>query len=540
MRISTRIWLSALLASAISLSGGVVLVAGMRVVETAVDRNDKVAEALNEIFELSMLTTDYLVHYEPRAERQWRDKHAELARVLGSLALLADKDEPLLDSIRADNEEAYRLFDEITATYAEGVTGDVEPAISREYQARLTARLLIVMQSMVSDSVTLGQRSSGEALAVQRRTFALVIGIALTGVTAMIVIGVSTNRTIVMPILALRDSVREVGRGKLSVRSGIRSADEVGELATAFDGMVADLQQSYKKLEQEVTERRSAEQQLSEYRDHLEQLVEARTSELVALNEDLRRATRAKDDFMASMSHELRTPLNSIIGFTDIILREMAGPITPEQERQLGMVLHSGQQLLALIDDVLDLARLDAGHLRLVVTTFSVTDAIGTLVEMMTPVAEGQHLELVWEPVAGAPEQVTTDRGKFDQILLNLLSNALKFTDDGTVTCTVRAGDDGAVCVDVADTGIGIPADELERIFEHFHQVRSSTAEPHPGTGLGLAISRRLAEAIGGAITVTSVVGEGSVFTLTVPAEPPRADAAERSHEEDAAADSHS
>jgi len=522
MRISTRIWLSALLASAISLSVVVVLVAGMRAVETAVDRNDKVAESLNEIFELSMLTTDYLVHYEPRAERQWRDKHAELARVLGSLALLTDADEPLLASIRADNEEAYRLFDEITTTYAGGVTGSVDPAIAHEYQARLTARLLIVMQSMVSDSVTLGQRSSDEALAVQRRTFALVIGIALTGVTVMIVIGVSTNRTIVMPILALRDSVREVGRGKLSVRSGIRSADEVGELATAFDGMVADLQQSYKKLEQEVAERRNAEQQLSEYRDHLEQLVEARTSELVALNEDLRRATRAKDDFMASMSHELRTPLNSIIGFTDIMLREMAGPITPEQQRQLGMVLHSGQQLLALIDDVLDLARLDAGHLRLVVTTFPVAEAIGTLVDMMTPVAEGQHLKLTWEPGEDAPEQVTTDRGKFDQILLNLLSNALKFTHEGSVRCSVRAGDAGAVCVDVTDTGIGIPADELERIFEHFHQVRSSTVEPHPGTGLGLAISRRLADAIGGTITVTSVVGEGSTFTLTVPAEPPR------------------
>ena len=204
-----------------------------------------------------------------------------------------------------------------------------------------------------------------------------------------------------------------------------------------------------------------------------------------------------------------------------MMLRKMAGPITAEQERQLGMVLHSGQQLLSLIDDVLDLARLDAGHLRIAVTTFSVAEAVSALVDMMVPIADGQHLGLSWSAADGAPEEITTDRGKFDQILLNLLSNALKFTDEGSVSCTVRAAPAGAVAIDVIDTGIGIPAEELDRIFEHFHQVRPSTVAPHPGTGLGLAISRRLAEAIGGTITVVSVVGEGSTFTLTVPAEPP-------------------
>ena len=524
MRIRTRIQLSALLAVLIAVSVAFVLILGMRAVERAIDRNDKVAESLNQIFELSMLTTDYLVHYEPRAERQWRAMHAELEHVLSGLALVSGADEPLLAHMRENSAEAYLLFDEITVAHERGTLGEVDPVISREYQARLAARLLVVMQSMVSDSVTLGERSSLEAITAQQRTFALVLAIALSGVSVMVVIGVSTNRTIVSPILVLRDSAREVGRGRLSTRSGIRSSDEVGELATAFDGMVAELQQSHTMLEHEVTDRRRAERELSEYRDHLEQLVEARTAELLALNDDLRQATRAKDDFMASMSHELRTPLNSIIGFTDIMLKRMAGDLTDEQERQLTMVLHSGQQLLSLIDDVLDLARLEAGRARIDVTSFHIAEAIGMLIDMMSPIAAGQRVALNWIVAEDAPEIISTDRGKLEQIMLNLLSNAVKFTHEGAVEVIVSARPDGSVAFEVRDTGIGIPASEVEAVFDHFHQARPDTSKIYAGTGLGLAISRRLAQAIGGTISVTSEVGVGSVFTLVLPPEPPEAD----------------
>ena len=336
-------------------------------------------------------------------------------------------------------------------------------------------------------------------------------------------IGLSTNHTIVRPLLLLRDSAREVGRGNLDTRSDITSGDEVGELAAAFDGMVGGLRDSYAMLEQEVADRRHAERELSDYRDHLEQLVEARTAELLALNDDLRQATRAKDDFMASMSHELRTPLNSIIGFTGIMLKRMAGDLTDEQERQLTMVLHSGQQLLSLIDDVLDLARLDAGHARVDRVSFVVTDAVSMLVDIMAPIAAGQRIQLTWRVKEGAPEIIHTDRGKFEQIMLNLLSNAVKFTHVGLVEVVVSGGAGDTVALSVRDTGIGIPADEIDAIFKHFHQARFDAARSYPGTGLGLAISRRLAEAIGGRITVTSEVGVGSVFTLTLPLEPPAA-----------------
>jgi signal transduction histidine kinase len=220
---------------------------------------------------------------------------------------------------------------------------------------------------------------------------------------------------------------------------------------------------------------------------------------------------------MAAMSHELRTPLNSIIGFTDMMLKGLAGEVTVEQQRQLGMVLQSGQQLLALINDVLDLARLDAGHVRVLATEFSVAEAVGNLVDMMAPVAAGQHLELTWRSEEGVTDRITTDRGKFDQIMLNLLSNAVKFTDVGFVELVIRQDGPEAVALEVRDTGIGIAIEDIDLIFDHFQQVGSYTTKSHPGTGLGLPISRRLAEAIGGRIDVTSTVGEGSTFVLTLP-----------------------
>jgi signal transduction histidine kinase len=192
--------------------------------------------------------------------------------------------------------------------------------------------------------------------------------------------------------------------------------------------MVGALQRSYEQLEEEIRVRCSAEAELSEYRDHLEHLVDERTEELLRLNEDLTQATRAKDDFLASMSHELRTPLNSIIGFTEIMLRGLAGDLNEEQRRQLRMVHESGQQLLLLVDDVLDLARINAGHIKVSAEEFSLVEAVSRLTEMMQPLAAAKHLDLTYRFDGNAPYAIRSDRGKVDQIMLNLLSNAIKFT----------------------------------------------------------------------------------------------------------------
>ncbi len=494
-----------------------VLFTGLNKVEAAIALNDDVAASLNQLFELSMLTTDYLIYYEPRAQSQWEEKHATLGKVLGELTVATGEDEDVLTRVRENHAEAGRLFTEITEAHRRGESGEFAPAVARESEIRLTARLLIVMQSMVTDSVGLGESSSAAAMDAQRQTTTLVLAIALISIAVMVVIGVSTSHTVVGPIERLRTNVREVSAGNLRVRSGVSGADEVGELASAFDTMVGELQQSYAQLESEVAERRHAEAELSEYRDHLEQLVDERTEELLRLNEELVEATRAKDDFLASMSHELRTPLNSIIGFTEIMLRGLAGDVTDEQRRQLTMVHDSGQQLLLLVDDVLDLARINAGHVTISAAEMSIPQTVERLAEMMRPLADTKALQLLLDFKEGAPTTIFSDRGKVDQIMLNLLANAVTYTDRGTITIIVRPEGGRFVALEVHDTGVGIPEADLDLIFEQFHRVHRELAAAHPGTGLGLSISRRLAEALGGRLEATSVVGEGSVFTLVLP-----------------------
>jgi len=516
MRISTRIRLSAIFAVLLATAAGVTLMVGLQSMNAAIDRSRAITDSLNDTFELSMLTTDYLINYEPRAESQWHAKQDELHSVLVAVEVTTETDRVLLNQMTDDLDQAHVVFSEIAAAHQRRVKGEIDEDVAIELESRLTARLLVLMQSMVSDAVQLAGHAGADARTAEQATILGVLLISGLGVITMIAIGVSADRSIVRPLEDLRKTASRVGRGNLDVRSGIERSDEVGELAGAFDGMVTNLQRSYTMLQNEIAERRRAEEALHEYKDHLEQTVQERTSELMVLNEDLQRATRAKDDFLASMSHELRTPLNSVIGFTDLMLKGRTGELNDEQRRQIDMVNDAGKQLLSLVNDVLELTRIDAGAAPVTVESFDPCEAVRRLVEMMLPVAEAKGLSLTHTSDLDLPATIESDRGKVDQVMLNLIGNAIKFTDKGSVTVTIRRHDDGLLAFDVRDTGIGIPAEETERIFEHFHQVQTS-ALSGTGTGLGLAISRRLAEALGGHLTVASEGGKGSTFTLTLP-----------------------
>jgi signal transduction histidine kinase len=224
-----------------------------------------------------------------------------------------------------------------------------------------------------------------------------------------------------------------------------------------------------------------------------------------------------KSAFLATMSHELRTPLNSIIGFTGIVLQELAGPLNPEQAKQLGMVRSSARHLLALINDVLDISKIEAGQLEVRREPVELRAAIEQVLATVGPLAadKGLALEAEFDDDLGA---VTADRRRVEQILLNLLSNAVKFTDRGSVRLVTECVDgDRAVRVRVVDTGIGIAPDDLGQLFQPFRQLDSGMTRQHEGTGLGLAICRRLATLMGGTITASSTLGVGSEFVVEFP-----------------------
>ena len=276
-------------------------------------------------------------------------------------------------------------------------------------------------------------------------------------------------------------------------------------------------------------ERKQVEAALLRAKEDLEIKVVERTAELQAATEQAKSADRLKSTFLATMSHELRTPLNSIIGFTGIILQGLAGPLNPEQTKQLEMVRGSARHLLALINDVLDISKIEAGELEVSSEPFDLRASIGKVVGIVAPLAEKNGLALRAE-IAPEVGQAVGDPRRVEQILLNLLNNAIKFTDCGEVALTVELISDfklggapgqPAVRLRVSDTGMGIKPEDLATLFQPFRQIDSTLSRNHEGTGLGLAICRRLAELLGGEIRAESEWGKGSVFTFIMPLKGP-------------------
>ena len=274
----------------------------------------------------------------------------------------------------------------------------------------------------------------------------------------------------------------------------------------------------------DISARKATENELREHREHLEQLVEERTTELERtvkemeeMNRDLLKANAAKSSFMAAMSHELRTPLNSVIGFSSILQKGLAGELNEEQAKQIGMINSSGRQLLALVGNVLDLERIESGRTEITLREFSPHDMAYKLVEMVKPLAEGKRLRVRCTVSSHLPRTIRTDQMKVEQILMNLLANAIKYSEEGTVALDVCA-DRHAIRFAVSDTGPGVEPEQRDRIFDEFYQIstRADVAKP-VGAGLGLAIAKRLAEMLGANLWLESEVAVGSVFILELP-----------------------
>jgi PAS domain S-box-containing protein len=278
----------------------------------------------------------------------------------------------------------------------------------------------------------------------------------------------------------------------------------------------------------DITERKRIEEELRATQASLEERVFLRTTELAEAKERAESADRLKSAFLATMSHELRTPLNSIIGFTGIILRGLAGPLNAEQAKQLGMVQASARHLLSLINDVLDISKIEAGQLEIHPEPFDLPATLEKVAALVKPLAEKKGLFLrVALPADWDQTAVVSDRLRVEQVLLNLLNNAVKFTEHGGVTLEAQlirhhtfpkqTAPEPAARLCVADTGIGIKPEDMEKIFKPFRQIDSGLTRRHEGTGLGLAICRRLADQLGAEVSAASTWGEGSVFTFVLP-----------------------
>jgi len=314
---------------------------------------------------------------------------------------------------------------------------------------------------------------------------------------------------------------------RIGVRSETEFEFEDGHKSW-FDVRAQPVPEGIFVLSVDVSEHRRAEQALRDLNETLERKVLARTRDLDAAKERAEAADRVKSAFLATMSHELRTPLNSILGFTGIVLKGMAGPLNAEQAKQLGMVQGSARHLLDLINDVLDISKIEAGQLEIRCLPFDLRASIARVTGSVTPLAEKKGLWLrVIEP--SLPVPMLSDQRRVEQVLLNLLNNAIKFTERGGVTLTATLVDDfepahavkaiRAVRLEISDTGIGMRREDLASLFQPFRQIDSGLQRQHEGTGLGLAICRRLTGLLGGTIVAESTLGQGSSFSAVLPLE---------------------
>lgn len=321
---------------------------------------------------------------------------------------------------------------------------------------------------------------------------------ALAGILAVLVFYLITQKLILSPVRQLRRVAESVSEGEHSIRSQIATGDEFEELARAFNAMLAHLQASENELR---TMNRS---------------LDTRLGEVAERNVALFEANKVKSQFLANVSHELRTPLTSIIGFAEL-LREAASAEGGRTLRYAENIMSSGRLLLGIINDLLDLAKIEAGKLELHLASVDLAELARNLIDFMQPLADKKNLELSTDVSPNLPT-IHSDAGRIQQILYNLLSNAVKFTPEkGRVELRIQQLSPQMIGISVHDTGIGIPDSDIPRVFEKFWQLDDSMTREHSGTGLGLAISRELAGILGGTIDVTSKVGKGSVFTVTMP-----------------------
>ena len=343
----------------------------------------------------------------------------------------------------------------------------------------------------------------------------MILGYLIAGLVMLSVISIfAVNREIIRPLERLTETGRKiVETGDPDQEITVRSSGEIGILEATFREILERIKREEREIKEALKGERQAKAELKRARDGLEEEVKARTAELAEANEHLKDLDRLKSMFIASMSHELRTPLNSIIGFTGILLKGWSGEINDEQETQLKIVQSSSRHLLSLINDVIDISKIEAGTVELSCSSFDFVPVLNEVMDSFKEQAEEQSIVLK----SDLPGRINIygDERRTKQIVLNLISNAIKFTDEGTVTLKAEVRDDSAV-ISVTDTGIGIPDEKISGLFRPFFRVHTE-GRLTEGTGLGLYLSEKIARALGGKITVKSILGQGSEFTLTIP-----------------------
>ena len=548
MKIKNRFYINAgiLIVPAIILSS-VILVMSDRIEEK--NKDQEIANEIHlAISQLDMITYEYLLHHEKRMREQWISKYNSINEIL-------EKEIEVKKLIRPGFVALSDSFSQVTANYKEKQKLIQEGAAQAKIDAvlslekRLVAQLLIKSSSIISDATIFAEEARTEATKAQKLTNTLTSILVIILVVSVITTSLIFAKSILKPLGELTKGAGIIGKGGLEHKVEVKTKDEIGELANAFNRMTSILTSNLKtitashdKLNKEITERKQAEEELRKLKEELEVKVAERTKELqesvqklnkgqkamLLMVEDLNQTSKElkeaniklkgldhlKSMFIASMSHELRTPLNSIIGLTGIILQGISGKITEVQRKELMMVKNSANHLLVLINDIIDVSKIEAGKVELVIEELDLSELIQEVSNSFKIAVDKKGLKLSLE----TPERliIKSDKRRAKQVIINLMSNAVKYMDKGEIEIKAAKKDE-CVEVSVADTGIGIKKENIKMLFKQFSRIHVAGMTRVEGTGLGLYISKKIADLLGGEIEAKSEFGKGSKFTFTLP-----------------------
>jgi signal transduction histidine kinase len=409
--------------------------------------------------------------------------------LLAKLELAGIAEPILIEQIRASQDEAMAAVADMANAIRDGKLGAVTGELLRR-QERLDDEITTRVGRLVEAQQTRMTRLRESVAAANRRSLILTTAFAITAVVLALLCGFVISWSFILPLRDAQGFLDQVAAGNFTGRISVPNRDEFGVLADRINHMSQELQ-----------------------RFDREQRVAA--AELVHLNDRLAQSSKAKSEFLANMSHELRTPMNAILGFTEMILDDLYGEVPPALKEPLTDIQVNGRHLLRLINDVLDLSKIEAGRMELALGEYSVREVIDIVHTSLRSLATEKGLDFTTRVPSDLPVAYGDNR-RLTQCLMNLAGNAIKFTRQGGVEIAVElAGDE---LIDrVRDTGIGIPKDDLESVFAEFSQVDQTITREFGGTGLGLSISKKFVEMHGGRIWVESEFGKGCTFFFAVP-----------------------